>query len=197
MKSQAIAYANQFGRLEASAQQSLDRCYEDMMRAFAARSHLVKAFVLIEHDTESSEYTWPDDMVRLDYVFYETRQLAETYAKVLQQSNDAWRDYLGKPVAYVVDVDEMAHIRLFPKPDQPSGPLTFDNGDPFGLDYPTNILVLCGSFVLRQDLPALVIMPATWYALSRQFKLDTPHQDHQFAQACEALATMAEYLISS
>lgn len=172
---------------------SINRYYDDLVRATADRGVLVEISTLAV-SVEQGTFTIPTEAMRLLHVFYGDRMLDEMRLLDIEVISDAWRDMLGDPLAYVQEHESERTFRLWPRPDKPSDSYNPLLGPPFGEGLPAyNVFVV---WTETRDFPVWLELPVSLRILQQEFNRESRHTDQQFATACEQVAQVLEALIN-
>ena len=135
-------------------------------------------------------FPFPDDALVLHEVWYEDRALDAMTHDELTALAVQWQAHSGPPIAFSVENLSLREFQLYPAPTIPSDPLLMLHfGGAFGIDYPSgNAVVLATRFLL--DIPSWLELPLIYGMLSREYALESDHQDLDFAQGCAHVAAL-------
>jgi hypothetical protein len=184
-----IALAQTLG-LESTDVILLDRYYTESLLALGDTDVMLEAtFILVTSGT--ARYTIPVEAVRVVAAFFGTREILRTTIAHLEGVSRTWQDDTGTPMAYLEEHEDVSVIRLYPIPNVSSvvvGPV-----DKFGVNYPTNTLLLLTAD--RSDLaPPWLDIPLAFGLLNRELVHSSSHRDPLVVEAVKRLGQLARTL---
>lgn len=136
-------------------------------------------------DTE--EYALPSNAVREIAIFCDDHEVRHTFVQQLEARDRMWRDHKGTPIAYSKDESTARTIRVYPIPNY-SSVITWDHGEPIGLDYPTDALLVLYATRANDKIPDWAVLPICYQILSWEFQRPSKHQSQAFADTCSQMA---------
>jgi hypothetical protein len=162
--------------------------YDEAVYALGALPYLL-ALDLVGVSQVDGISSFPDAALTLQEVWYGDRALDPMTHDELSALAVQWQEHYDTPLAFSVDNLSLRRFRLYPIPVLPSAPLIMNHfGGAFGIDYPSgNAVTLATCFL--QDLPSWLELPLIYMMLSREYMLESDHQDLDFAHGCAQVGT--------
>lgn len=173
---------------------NLDQLYDDIVVDVAQRS-LFNVLETMPAVAGTATYQRPDRIAEVLGLFYDDTMLSLVTLRELEAVNPQWRDHAGRPVAYLIEDLSHETFQLYPVPVTGSTPVIPVHGAPFGLDYPSDTIVVLGS-EKRQDMPEWMDLPLALLLLSREFGRPSQHTDKVFAGACRTLGALLMLMVA-
>lgn len=149
------------------------------------------SFVAVVEGT--ANYTYPAALVRLIAVLYDARDLVRESQRGAELFNRDWRGDFARPVAYVLNDEDLRTLSLIPVPDtsgQTIGVLT-----PFSATFPAENL----TFIFteeRDDVHLDEELPLALEILGREWSRDSDHHDAQAAEIAKKLSGLLFGLVN-
>lgn len=188
MKADVLTFVRLLAATEVD-EAALERRYRDATLALDATGEWATRVDLLEHGLDAVTFEANEGALRVLAVAYDDAHLWPERARSLDAVVPGWRDRRGTPQAFVPEDENDRAFRLYPRPDEASGDMSFPRGEPFGRDWPVGAIAIFAT-EQRDDLPSYLDLPLALLALAREFAADTDHRDAAFASAAEALVMM-------
>ena len=167
----------------------LSRYYDDLIDTLAQTTDTLIEMTLSPLVSGQSVYTPPDTITRLISVICGDRELDLASRKSMEATNSGWRKHEGIPVTYIRESEDQKQIRLYPIPDMVGDAFIPWWSSPVGEDYPNENLVYVHTHS-PTDVPNWMNLGLALLILVPEFLRDSPHQDADFADACQAVADL-------
>jgi hypothetical protein len=136
----------------------------------------------------TATYDWPVDAMRVLSAFFGSRELSLTKLNALEVAGRDWSADTGTPRNYLIDHEQERTVRLYPTPSVTSAAWWPAVGEPFGLDYPTDRLILLTA--QNEDAPEWLDFPLAFASLVEEFKRESNHRDLNVAAASARLGKL-------
>ena len=133
-KSLAVSFVDSMS-LDQNNASSTDTFYDDVIKDLS-QADLFTNVRLISITKGTTQYTIPDDVVKILEMFYDSSVIPQSTINSLNALNQEWRDLVGRPVAHIVEEETTKLFRLYPSPDINSKDFIFLFGEPLGRDFP-------------------------------------------------------------
>ena len=133
-----------------------------------------------------ASYPYPTNTMRVITAFFNSRELIRTTLNALERDNRTWSAVTGTPVTWFEINEPERSLRLYPTPDATTAGWWPAIGEPLGLDYPTDALVV----LTAEDevAPPWLDLPLALSVLAEEFRRESDHRDVVLANIAARLA---------
>ncbi len=145
---------------------------------------------LKEITSGTSAYSYESDMLSIAYAIMYDELLSQCDERHFDAYSDTWQSETGTPTQFAQDSQTAREYRLYPEPNFSSSALIPAHGEPFGEDYPSNILTLIYADDREDNIPDIYSLPIAHDALSREFLQPSDHTDINYAALCSNIAQL-------
>jgi hypothetical protein len=167
---------------------TIDFYFDQLIDDLGRHSQELTAIELATATKGTAEYVLPDNCIVEQAVLFDDRQLIKTETNHLEAVSPSWRSHIGKPYAYTKDELTARSIRLYPIPDVTTGPITWDHGEPIGLDFPPNSITYIFSSRDASNIPYHLVLAIVFQILAWNFARPSKYKSSAFSQLCQQLA---------
>lgn len=143
----------------------------------------------------TATYAYKADMLRILHAFMDDTPLLMTTEDDLNAYSQAWSDDTGTPVAFAIDSVSHRTYKLFPIPDTTSGAYIPTEAQPFGVDYPDDILALIYTDSRVASIDDHYALYVVFAIAEKEFEYPSDHMDVDLAALCGQLAQLFYALI--
>lgn len=150
-------------------------------------------FVRIVQQTLTSGtaiYDYKTDMLRILHAIMADTMLYETTEDDLNAYSQSWSDDTGNPVAYTIDKVTHRTYRLYPEPDFNSGAFIPTEAQPYGVDYPDDILCLIYADNRTSAIEDFFVLYIIFAVAEKEFEYPSDHTDAELAKLCGQIAQL-------
>lgn len=141
---------------------------------------------LVELSSGTGVYDYEADMLTPVYLVYIDKEIFPSSEHSLGAYSRDWRTESGIPKAYVTEELTRQYL-LWPIPNANSGS-TGGLSEPYGEDYPDDILFLLYSDDRSTAIQEIYQIPIALQTLSREFAYSSLQQDTDFSTVCNQVA---------
>lgn len=135
-------------------------------------------------------YDFESDMLRIIYAIMYDELLSPVSEQALDAYNDTWQSDSNTPTQITQDAMTARTYRLYPEPDTTSSAVIPIHGQPWGEDYPDDILALVYADDRESGILDLYSLPIAFDSLRREFDYPSDHRDKNFAETCGAVSDL-------
>lgn len=133
-------------------------------------------------------YAYPTNTMRILSAFFGSRQLMRTSFPALEVASRSWSSVTGTPLSWFEVHEPERSVRLYPAPDTTSAGWWPAIGEPFGLDYPADRLILLTAE--EEVAPKWLDLPLALAALVDEFRQESDHTDPLVSAVAARLAKL-------
>lgn len=145
--------------------------------------------VVAKKSSFPSQYTIPDDVVKILEMFYDSSVIPQSTINSLNALNQEWRDLVGRPVAHIVEEETTKQFRLYPSPDINSKDFIFLFGEPLGRDFPEYSVGIVHTEI-RDNNPDWLDYIIGLKVVAKEHQKNSDIVDPQFASLCDQLSDL-------
>jgi len=167
---------------------STDTFYDDVIKDLS-QTDLFTNVRLLEITQGTTQYTIPDDVVKILEMFYDSSVIPQSTVNSLNALNQEWRDLVGRPVAHIVEEETTKLFRLYPEPDVDSKDFSFLLGEPLGRDFPEYSVGIVHTEI-RDNNPDWLDYIIGLKVLAKEHQKNSDIVDPQFASLCDQLSDL-------
>lgn len=167
---------------------STDTFYDDVIKDLS-QTDLFTNVRLLEITQGTTQYTIPDDVVKILEMFYDSSVIPQSTINSLNALNQEWRDLVGRPVAHIVEEETTKLFRLYPGPDVDSKDFSFLLGEPLGRDFPEYSVGIVHTEI-RDNNPDWLDYIIGLKVISKEHQKNSNIVDPQFASLCDQLSDL-------
>ena len=167
---------------------STDTFYDDVIKDLS-QTDLFTNVRLLEITQGTTQYTIPDDVVKILEMFYDSSVIPQSTVNSLNALNQEWRDLVGRPVAHIVEEETTKLFRLYPGPDVDSKDFSFLLGEPLGRDFPEYSVGIV-STEIRDNNPDWLDYIIGLKVIAKEHQKNSDIVDPQFASLCDQLSDL-------
>lgn len=143
----------------------------------------------------TATYDFESDMIQIIHLIMYDELITESSYEELTDYSETWKADSGTPVTFTQDRIDSETYTLYPSPSSSSSAYIPTEGEPFGVDYPANILTILYTDDRESDIPEIYSLPIAIDALEREFTYPSDHTDVEFASACGEIKKLFYLLI--
>jgi len=165
-----------------------DTFYNDVVKDLS-QADLFTNVRLISITKGTTQYTIPDDVVKIQEMFYDSSIIPQSTVSSLNALDQEWRDQRGRPIAHVVEEETTKQFRLYKNPDINSKDFIFLFGEPLGRDFPEYSVGIVHTEI-RDNNPDWLDYIIGLKVIAKEHQKDSDIVDPQFASLCDQLADL-------
>ena len=186
-KSLAVSFVDSMS-LDQNNASSTDTFYDDVIKDLS-QADLFTNVRLISITKGTTQYTIPDDVVKILEMFYDSSVIPQSTINSLNALDQEWRDLVGRPVAHIVEEETTKLFRLYPGPDIDSKDFIFLFGEPLGRDFPEYSVGIVHTEI-RDNNPDWLDYIIALKVTAKEHQKNSDIVDPQFASLCDQLSDL-------
>jgi len=161
--------------------------YDEAQLALADTEITVETHIIAVTAGEPS-YPYPTNAMRVLTAFFGARELLQSKLNALEVASRTWSGATGTPVTWIETHEPERTVHLYPAPDTTSAGWFPAVGEPFGLDYPSDRLILLTAE--EEVAPPWLDLPLALASLVDEFRRESDHRDPMVSAAAVRLAKL-------
>lgn len=162
--------------------------------AFSSSPPMLRG-ILKEITSGTATYSFESDMLKITYAIMFDELLSPCSESALDAYSSTQESDSGTPSQITQDELTARTYRLYPEPDTTSTSCTYAHGEPFGEDYPDDILTLIYADDRESNIHGIYSISIALDTLSREFAYPSDHTDKNLSAVCRKAADLIYQLV--